>query len=234
MADINGFTERIPFTTDVTTMNVRVWSPEAGIRVLFKVEEVGNPGLNVETFSFTTATGAWETMVFDFGNPMPNTNPIQVGANYNKASIFFDFQCNLPGAPMADRTYYWDDVAFGTTPPVSSEDGAASDEVQLAQNAPNPFSSRTTIGFTLPTPEHVQVVVYNSLGRKVMTLVDAPMGAGAARADARRIGPRERDVLLPSRPRRRRQHADDGGDPLGGVRPRLQALLPSRGEAPVA
>jgi len=116
VAEVTGFTERIPFTPGATTMSVRVWSPAAGIRVLFKVEEVGNPGLNVETFSFTTVAGAWETIVFDFGNPMPNTNPIQFGANYNKASIFFDFQCGLPGAPAADRTYYWDDVAFGSPP----------------------------------------------------------------------------------------------------------------------
>ena len=97
-------------------MNVRVWSPEAGIRVLFKVEQVGAPEINAETFTFTTVAGAWETLTFDFANPMPNMNPIVVGNTYNKASIFFDFQCNLPGAPMADRTYYWDDVTFGGEP----------------------------------------------------------------------------------------------------------------------
>ena len=116
VADANGFTERIPFTEDEQRMSVRVWSPEAGALVLFKVEEVGNPGLNAETYTYTTVAGGWETMVFDFADPKPNTNPIQVGGNYNKASIFFDFQCdNVPAStlPAATRTYYWDDVAFG-------------------------------------------------------------------------------------------------------------------------
>ena len=111
-----AFEEAIPFTADATTMSVRVWSPEAGVLVLFKVEEQGNPGLNAETFSYTTVAGGWETLVFDFGDPKPNTNPLQIGGNYNKASIFFDFQCNnVPASTLAaaDRTYYWDDVAFG-------------------------------------------------------------------------------------------------------------------------
>ena len=112
-----AFEERIPFTADATTMSVRVWSPAAGVLVLFKVEEQGNPGLNVETFAYTTVAGGWETLVFDFGDPKPNTNPLQIGANYNKASIFFDFQCdNVPASALAaaERTYYWDDVAFGS------------------------------------------------------------------------------------------------------------------------
>ena len=114
VGEVTGFDERVPFAPGQTEMSVRVWSPEAGIRVLFKVEEVGNPGLNVETLAVTTTAGAWETMVFDFGDPMPNLNPIQFGANYNKASIFFDFSCDVPPPPPSpERVYYWDDVTFG-------------------------------------------------------------------------------------------------------------------------
>ena len=75
-----GFDQAIPFTMDATTMSVRVWSPEAGALVLFKVEEQGNPGLFVETFTYTTVAGGWETMVFDFADPKPNGAPIQIGA----------------------------------------------------------------------------------------------------------------------------------------------------------
>ena len=113
VADATGFVDPIPFAPDETTMSVRIWSPEAGVRVLFKVEQVGNPGINVETFSFTTVAEEWETVVFDFANPMPNTNPINFENVYNKASIFFDFQCNLPSTATLPATFYWDDVAFG-------------------------------------------------------------------------------------------------------------------------
>ncbi len=113
VAEVSGFAEPIPFAPGDTEMSVRVWSPEAGVRILFKVEQVGNPGINVETFSFTTVAEAWETIVFDFANPMPNTNPIDFNAVYDKASIFFDFQCNLDPTATLPATFYWDDVAFG-------------------------------------------------------------------------------------------------------------------------
>lgn len=43
---------------------------------------------------------------------------------------------------------------------------------------PNPFASRTTIGFELPVAEHVTLKVYDVLGREVATLVDGVTPAG--------------------------------------------------------
>ena len=40
------------------------------------------------------------------------------------------------------------------------------------QNRPNPFSQETTISFELPASGHVQLVVYDMLGRPVITLLD--------------------------------------------------------------
>lgn len=41
----------------------------------------------------------------------------------------------------------------------------------LSQNYPNPFNLSTKIKFTVPTLEYVSLVVYNSLGQEVQTLV---------------------------------------------------------------
>jgi hypothetical protein len=49
---------------------------------------------------------------------------------------------------------------------------------QLEGNYPNPFREATTIRFTLPAPEHVTLEVFDLLGRRVATLVDAPMTPG--------------------------------------------------------
>ncbi len=49
----------------------------------------------------------------------------------------------------------------------------------LSSAYPNPFSSRATIGFTLPTAQDVRVTVYDMLGRQVATLVDGVRQAGA-------------------------------------------------------
>ncbi len=44
-------------------------------------------------------------------------------------------------------------------------------EYILHQNYPNPFNPSTTIEFTLPKPEYVELKVYNILGKEVTTLV---------------------------------------------------------------
>ncbi len=48
----------------------------------------------------------------------------------------------------------------------------------LEQNYPNPFNPVTTIVYALPAPSDVSLVVFDVLGRKVSTLVEAPQSAG--------------------------------------------------------
>ncbi len=45
--------------------------------------------------------------------------------------------------------------------------------------SPNPFREQTSIQYTLPQSSHVQLVIYDALGRQVKTLVDASQDAGA-------------------------------------------------------
>lgn len=51
-------------------------------------------------------------------------------------------------------------------------------EFDLQQNYPNPFNPSTTIGFNIPKSSHVDITVYNSLGRKVKTIVNGSYAKG--------------------------------------------------------
>ena len=48
----------------------------------------------------------------------------------------------------------------------------------LEQNYPNPFNPITTIQYSLAEPVLVKLVIYNIMGQKVVTLVDAPQMSG--------------------------------------------------------
>ncbi len=70
---------------------------------------------------------------------------------------------------------------------VGVENEPAAYTLALEQNYPNPFNPSTTIAFSLPASTPVRLVVINSLGQEVATLVDAQLDEGrhAVSFDAR-------------------------------------------------
>ena len=116
----SGLANPIPFTADDTKITVRVWSPDAGIPVRLKVEDVTDPTKSVETEANTTMAMAWETLEFDFSNEASGTAPINLTYTYDKISIFFNF--GTDGMTAGEKTYYWDDVMFVLPPPLDQVD----------------------------------------------------------------------------------------------------------------
>ncbi len=58
------------------------------------------------------------------------------------------------------------------------EDSPIPDKYDLSQNFPNPFNPGTLIQYQLPENSKVRLTIYNLLGQKVRTLVDAELEAG--------------------------------------------------------
>jgi hypothetical protein len=106
-----GFSGNIPFAAGATKMNVRVWSPHAGIPVRLKVEDKNDGTHSCETEATVTVASGWQTLEFDFANQATGTAALNLAFSYNKASIFFNF--GTTGAVAGERIYYFDDVKFG-------------------------------------------------------------------------------------------------------------------------
>jgi hypothetical protein len=114
VGNLGGFLSSFPFTMTETSMNVRVYSPDAGIPVRLKVEDAANGAISVETEATTTVANGWEILTFDFSNEVGGTPALNLMNRYDKASIFFNF--GTDGTAAGDKTYLWEDVSFGAGP----------------------------------------------------------------------------------------------------------------------
>ncbi|MEL6869181.1 MAG: carbohydrate binding domain-containing protein [Pseudomonadota bacterium] len=98
----------VPFAAENLQMTVRVYSPVAGVTVRLKVEDAANSAIFVETDTPTTVANDWETLTFDFANPV--STPFNAANTYNRLSIFFNF--GATGADAGEQTYFFDDITF--------------------------------------------------------------------------------------------------------------------------
>ena len=82
-------------------LRMKVWSPRVGAKVLLKVENSGNPGINFEKEVATTVANQWEDLVFDF-------RTINASNSYN--NIVLIFELGTMGNGTANFTFFFDDL----------------------------------------------------------------------------------------------------------------------------
>lgn len=92
----------INFST-LRTFKVKVYSPRIGAKLLLKVENPTNGGINFEREVATTTANTWEELTFDF-------SAINVGNSYQKIVLIFDLGTMGDGSP--NFTYYFDDITL--------------------------------------------------------------------------------------------------------------------------
>lgn len=160
-----GFANNLPLSMTDSKMNVRVWSPDAGIPVRFKVENSNDPTQTCETQVNTTVANAWEVLEFDFANEATGTAALsfglQNGWTYNMASIFFNF--GTDGATAGEKTYYFDDVYFGEA--TNTRDIRNLEQLDIY---PNPAVEQWTV--SIETTIISTIEIYDVNGKQLMVL----------------------------------------------------------------
>jgi len=90
-----------------------------------------------------------------------------IGFRYNN-------DCTIDGFAI-----FLDDILIGSpNVGINPTNSNVPDRFSLEQNYPNPFKPTTNIKFSLPQATNVQLIVFNSMGQAVKTLVSEPKNAG--------------------------------------------------------
>lgn len=91
----------IDFST-MQKIKIKAWSPQSGIVVKMKLENLADPNINTEVDVTNSIANGWEELVFDFTG-VNNAN------NYQRIVLFFNFGNNGTGL-----NYYFDDIELTT------------------------------------------------------------------------------------------------------------------------
>jgi len=160
----------------------------------------------LETPTGVSASDGLEGLIYIHWNSVPNANFYKVfranSIGGTKTELGnWQTQLSIVDVPESPDTlyYYWVKAAIdssggresdfggpdsgyyivGTPTPVDSVIVPLIPEVfLLSQSYPNPFNAQATIKFALPEASHVNIKIYDLLGRNIETLVDDEMPAG--------------------------------------------------------
>jgi len=113
--------------------------------------------------------------------PPPPSPPYNLASNQIDTNFYVDFDCHGDGLGTAVIIMYEEgnpsNFAQDTFKVLVGQIGiqnisSIAEDYSLNQNYPNPFNPNTSIEFSLPKKENVQLVVYDILGNEVARLIN--------------------------------------------------------------
>lgn len=157
-----------PISLDgVEAITFRVASAGAGGRIELRLNDTSGPLVGTARVFPTGGWQSWTNVTADISNP---------GGSHE---LFLLFLGN-PGETGLFNVNYLTFEGPGVSVGAEAPPSRASD-VSLTAPYPNPISDRGTFHYSLKDYVDVRIEVFDVLGRRVATLVDAPMPAGEHR-----------------------------------------------------
>jgi hypothetical protein len=136
---------------------------------------------------------AWNDLLGESNNPLQsNGNNVDIGKLMFSAKKDYDIRSftlepfederngtiilGLPdGITLINPEFNFVNIAESKTTTI---EGLIPDEYSISQSYPNPFNAKAIIRFALPEASHVNISIYDLLGRKIETLVNGEQPAG--------------------------------------------------------
>ena len=119
--------------------------------------------------SIQSSVGYDDSLKYNFDMP-----PLSSGSNFTFFYTFQDSSGNSYRDPQNQNYSYYPDSSITL---VNLNSIALYDEI-LQNNYPNPFNTQTRIFYKVLNDNHVKLIIFNTLGEKIKTLVDRFMQAG--------------------------------------------------------
>ncbi|MBL7129039.1 MAG: T9SS type A sorting domain-containing protein [Ignavibacteria bacterium] len=149
--------------------------------------------VNGATLVATNPLLDWDNSVFaESYRIQVSTDSGFTGTVYDSSNITItEFQIHNNGLTI-NTTYYWRvnatniagtgpfSIIFHFTTGATNISGKNEipEEFRLYNNYPNPFNPTTKIKFDIPKHSYIKLIVYDVLGREIMTLINEKLGAG--------------------------------------------------------
>lgn len=154
------------------TYTEQVWDPDAnGGQGEWLNEHRSVTTIDSGGFAVEHAEQLWDPDTDDWVNDLRTT--IEYDDN-NNPTVWVE-QFWMSGAWVNDSRLL---TTYQDFDPTASEDETPIARFELGPNYPNPFTEKTVISYSLAAPDHVTIEVFDVLGRRVETLVDAVAPAG--------------------------------------------------------
>ena len=175
------------YQATVFNQDIGQWDVSSVTNMDFMLNFADNFDQDVGGWDVSNVTSFRRTFL---GTPISSANYDSLLIGWSQLQLQPDLSLNIGAQYSKDaesaRQKIIDDFGWtindgGLAEPTSIEDELGGDlptEIALKPNYPNPFNPSTTISYDLPASGHVQLTVYDMLGRQVAQLVNMRQNAG--------------------------------------------------------